>query len=133
MEFLKSADVTYRIHQGGKIEKQEKYVGDGNDLSIDSGSSKSGDEDAVTAAAARSRLSGDALEPPSVKPTTEGLDLRNAREKRRHSDWSLYVYLFRPAGVVLMSSYLLYVAFASLIEQMPSELPAPPLHTEFTF
>ncbi|KAJ6781135.1 hypothetical protein PWT90_04854 [Aphanocladium album] len=131
-ELLGDADVVLQIHKGGCVEQQNPDHSNGASSSgrahgrnSENGDDAHGKETSSGAgedeADASQQISDvqTLIEPPSVKPSTNNVELENAREKRKTGDWSLYSYFLGPAGKVVIF-WVAFVAVAAVIEQMPT-------------
>lgn len=70
----------------------------------------------------QSQGANDVFEPPVVQPST-GDDARERQTNTvvAHGSLSLYAYLFRPAGILVVVIWLLSTTLASLSEKLPSK------------
>lgn len=129
MHFLDDADMIFRMYRGGRVQQQQNELSDGSSTSgsvnggntshQDDGHGSDSDDGDSTSGEAGTSPNTSTL--PSVKPVTEDLALRNARQKRKYGDWSLYRYFLSAVNSGLVIFFICFVAISAVVQASPRE------------
>ncbi|KAJ3496798.1 hypothetical protein NLG97_g2398 [Lecanicillium saksenae] len=126
LNFLEHADLSFRMHKGGCVEQQQNVSSEKLSLSDASESREKqqaevqvSDADEAQRTEGKAEASPEAAFPSVKLNADDNLALRNARQKRKSGDWSLYRYFFAAVnlGVVILS--LCIVATAAFVQASP--------------
>lgn len=123
------------MHKGGRVQQQQVELSDEPSISdkpaadeVDDASkedekrARTSDNDGSTSGEAKA--SEEAALLPSVKPASDDLALRNAREKRRYGDWSLYKYFLTAVSMTMAVFFVCFCAFSAVIQASPRKYRA---------
>ncbi|KAJ6785360.1 hypothetical protein PWT90_03235 [Aphanocladium album] len=125
LQFLDDADMIFRMYRGGRVQHQENDEADRSSASgsvhgineLQQGEENDSDSDDDDAGAAQTRRRPTL--PPSVKPAAGDLELRNAKQKRKYGDWSLYRYFLSAASGLTVFCFVSCVAISAIAQAMP--------------
>ncbi|KAJ3496257.1 hypothetical protein NLG97_g2789 [Lecanicillium saksenae] len=127
LHFLDDADMIFRLYRGGRVQQQENELSDessadgsvhGGDASRNNEDGNSDSDDDNNSPAAGQTGPQPTL-PPSVQPATDNLELRNAKQTRKHGEWSLYRYFLGATNAWALFLFLLSVATSAVAQAMP--------------